>query len=292
MDNDEQQNLSNEKKEQKSENPTEPPSAPPSGATHEENNRHADEPPSQISVTALSEGGNRNTVEPPSGLENGDLAEVGLSDKKNGAVDAVISEPPPAKAAEKDKGRPPKKKKRKSKKKRKNDWLIWGVSVFFLSFVLTVVFSFLTEVSVKDSPSYVCVIVLLVLLILNIGCDVLANAIISVNPEAFHAMASNKIKGAKRAVSFCRNATKLSSIFADVIGDICGIVSGAAGTALVVHIAVLGTTAELIASIGISAVIGALTVGGKAIFKHFAVKYNKQIVFGFAKFTTVFKKER
>ncbi|MDE7167699.1 MAG: hypothetical protein K2O28_02485 [Clostridia bacterium] len=185
-----------------------------------------------------------------------------------------------------------KKKKAKQKKKHKNAWLIWGISVFFLSFALTVLFSFLTEISVKGSPAYVCIIVLLVLLVLNIGCDVLANAIISISPEAFHAMASNKIKGAKRAVTFCRNATKLSSIFADVIGDICGIVSGAAGAALVIDIAVTGTTWELIASIGISAAIGALTVGGKALFKHVAVKYNKQIVFGFAKFTTFFKKEK
>ena len=185
-----------------------------------------------------------------------------------------------------------KKKKAPQKKKHKNAWLIWGISVFFLSFALTVLFSFLTEISVKGSPAYVCIIVLLVLLVLNIGCDVLANAIISISPEAFHAMASNKIKGAKRAVTFCRNATKLSSIFADVIGDICGIVSGAAGAALVIDIAVTGTTWELIASIGISAAIGALTVGGKALFKHVAVKYNKQIVFGFAKFTTFFKKEK
>ena len=97
----------------------------------------------------------------------------------------------------------------------------------------------------------------------------------------------------KRAVTFCRNATKLGSIFADVIGDICGIVSGAAGTVLVVYIAAnKGTVWEIIVSIGISALIGALTVGGKAISKHFAIKYNKQIVFGFAKFTTFFKKEK
>ena len=186
----------------------------------------------------------------------------------------------------------PRTRKKKSNKRHKYSWLIWGISVFFLSLALTIVFSFLTEVAVKDSPAFVCVIVLVVLLVLNIGCDVLANAIISCSPEAYHAMASRKIKGAKRAVTFCRNASKLSSIFADVIGDICGIVSGAAGTALVVHVAVSGTVGELIASIAISAIIGALTVGGKAIFKHFAIKYNKQIVFGFAKFTTFFKKER
>ncbi|MDE6105129.1 MAG: hypothetical protein K2G38_05585 [Clostridia bacterium] len=183
-------------------------------------------------------------------------------------------------------------KKKKQKKRLMPPWLAWGLGVLVLSFILTVLFSFLTEISVKDSPAFVCIIVLVVLLFLNIICDVLANAIISCSPEAFHAMASKKIKGAKRAVTFCRNATKLSSIFADVIGDICGIVSGAAGTALVVHFALNGSIYEIIASIGVSAIIGALTVGGKAIFKHFAIKYNKQIVFGFAKFTTFFKKEK
>ncbi|MDE7330570.1 MAG: hypothetical protein K2N30_05755 [Clostridia bacterium] len=188
--------------------------------------------------------------------------------------------------------KPARERKKKVKKRHKYAWLTWGISVFFLSFALTVVFSFFTEVAIKDSASYICVIVLFVLLVLNIGCDLLANAIISCSAEAFHAMASRKIKGAKRAVTFCRNASKLSSIFADVIGDICGIVSGSAGAALVVHMATVGTTGELIASIGVSAVIGALTVGGKAIFKHFAIKFNKQIVFGFARFTTFFKKER
>lgn len=184
--------------------------------------------------------------------------------------------------------------KKKSKKKRKYEWLSWGLTVLGFSFVLTVIFSFLTEISINDqSPAYLCVIVLCILLILNIGCDVLANAIISCRPEAFHAMASNKIKGAKRAVSFCRNATKLSSIFADVIGDICGIVSGAAGAVLGTIIAGdNGVTIKLICAIGVSSVIGALTVGGKAIFKHFAIKFNKKIVFGFAKFTTLFKKEK
>ena len=185
-------------------------------------------------------------------------------------------------------------KKKKQKKKIMPPWLSWGIGVLFLSFALTVLFSFLTEISIKGSPVYICVIVLIVLLILNIGCDMLANAIITCQPDPFHAMASNKIKGAKRAVTLCRNATKLGSIFADVIGDICGIVSGAAGTALVVYVAAKtdGDIWEIVASIGVSAVIGALTVGGKAIFKHFAIKYNKQIVFSFAKFLTFFKKEK
>lgn len=181
-----------------------------------------------------------------------------------------------------------------AKKKKLPQWVTWGISVLFLSFGLTVVFSFLAEMAISEnSPAALCVATLLVLLVLNIGCDVLANAIISCKPESFHAMGSNKIKGAKRAVTFCRNAGRLGSIFADVIGDICGIVSGAAGAVLAAIIAVSGTDiVKLIASILVSAIIGALTVGGKAFFKHFAIKYNKQIVFAFAKFTTFFKKEK
>ena len=182
----------------------------------------------------------------------------------------------------------------KNKKKRVPQWLVWGLSILFLSFGLTVIFSFLTDLIIdENSPAIVCVMVLLALLVLNISCDVLANAIIACKPESFLAMASNRIRGAKRAVFFCRNSSKLGSIFADVIGDICGIVSGAAGAALAMIIAVSGDSyIRIIASILVSAVIGAFTVGGKAIFKHFAIKYSKNIVFAFAKFTTLFKKEK
>lgn len=182
----------------------------------------------------------------------------------------------------------------KNKRKKVPQWLVWGVSILFLSFGLTVIFSFLTELVIdENSPAIICVAVLIVLFVLNISCDVLANAIIACKPESFLAMASNRIRGAKRAVYFCRNSSKLGSIFADVIGDICGIVSGAAGAALATIIAVSGEGyIKIIASILVSAVIGALTVGGKAIFKHFAIKYSKNIVFAFAKFTTLFKKEK
>ena len=182
----------------------------------------------------------------------------------------------------------------KNRKKRVPQWLVWGLSILFLSFGLTVIFSFVTDLVIdENSPAIVCVVVLLVLLVLNITCDVLANAIIACKPESFLAMASNKIRGAKRAVYFCRNSSKLGSIFADVIGDICGIVSGAAGAVLATIIAVSGDSyLRIIASILVSAIIGALTVGGKAIFKHFAIKYSKNIVFAFSKFTTLFIKEK
>lgn len=185
------------------------------------------------------------------------------------------------------------KKRRKRRKKRVPVWLSWGMTILILSFFLSVLFSFLTEIAVNDSPVYICIIVLLVLLILNIGCDIIANAVVSCDVDGFNAMASRKIRGAKRAVTFCKHAEKIASIFSDVIGDICGIVSGSAGAVLAAYFGFAeGSVYGIIASILVSAVIGALTVGGKAFGKPVSIKYNSKIAFAFAKFTTFFVKEQ
>lgn len=215
------------------------------------------------------------------------------SNAKSDSDDAVVSadiKQRCANSAEQEKER---KKRRKRKKKRIPVWLSWGMTILILSFFLSVLFSFLTEIAVNDSPVYICIIVLLVLLILNIGCDIIANAVVSCDVDGFNAMASRKIRGAKRAVTFCKHAEKIASIFSDVIGDICGIVSGSAGAVLAAYFGFAeGSVYGIIASILVSAVIGALTVGGKAFGKPVSIKYNSKIAFAFAKFTTFFVKEQ
>lgn len=180
----------------------------------------------------------------------------------------------------------------KKRKKKVPVWLSWGLTILVLSFFLSVLFSFLTEIAVNDSPVYVCVIVLVVLLILNVGCDIIANAVLSCDVDGFNAMASRKIRGARRAVTFCKHAEKIASIFSDVIGDICGIISGSAGAVLAGYFVFNDSVEGMVISILISAVIGALTVGGKAFGKPISLKYNSKIAFGFAKFTTFFVREK
>lgn len=182
---------------------------------------------------------------------------------------------------------------KKSKKKKKEKWYVWGFIVLGLSFVLTILFSFLTDISISNSTAAVCIIVMLVLLILNISSDIFANAVLSCSVEPFLSMAARKLKGAKRAVALCKNAHKVGSIFADVIGDICGIVSGAAGATLTA-ILIAGNSAvpEIIVSVLVSAVVGALTVGGKAFFKVFAVKYSNEIVYGVSRVSAYLIKEK
>jgi hypothetical protein len=89
--------------------------------------------------------------------------------------------------------------------------------------------------------------------------------------EEFHAMATKKIKGAKTAIKLIRNSAKVSNICADVVGDICGVISGAIGTMIAL---------KIMESIGIgnyiqfimSALVASITISGKALTKEFAKK--------------------
>ncbi|MDD4120272.1 MAG: hypothetical protein PHG90_01605, partial [Clostridia bacterium] len=85
------------------------------------------------------------------------------------------------------------------------------------------------------------------------------------------------------------NAEKVSNICCDVIGDICGIVSGALLIGITYKFSsFFSESAKLIINIASASIVAALTVGGKAFFKNLAVNKSKEIVLLTAKFVAVF----
>ena len=124
--------------------------------------------------------------------------------------------------------------------------------------------------------------------ILGILFDIIGVSVTTAEESVFHSMNSRKVKGANVAVKFKKNADKVSSFCCDVIGDICGIVSGAAGTTIA---AILATTFNfnlLFTGLTVSAIIASLTIGGKAIGKSFAINKSDIILYEFAKFISNF----
>ena len=85
-----------------------------------------------------------------------------------------------------------------------------------------------------------------------------------------------------------KNADKVSSFCNDVIGDICGIISGSVG--VTISLALSQYMNIFAASLLVTAIIAALTIGGKAIFKSIAINQSNEILYGFAKFVSIFKK--
>lgn len=105
-------------------------------------------------------------------------------------------------------------------------------------------------------------------------------------------MASRKVYGAKTALWLVKNSGTVSSICNDVIGDIFGIISGACSAAVVVKITLsLGEEWQRWLTIIISAVVSALTIGGKAFMKNIAINNSRDFVMFVARIVSVFSKD-
>ena len=132
---------------------------------------------------------------------------------------------------------------------------------------------------------------------IGIVFDIIGVAVTACPEAPFHAMASRKVAEAPDALRLLRNANRVSSFCNDVIGDICGVISGSA-SAVIAARAVLGmeSTKATIVTLGMSALVAAVTVGGKAVGKTFAMGGSVQVVRSTAKvlcfFRTIFQNKR
>lgn len=167
-----------------------------------------------------------------------------------------------------------------------NNWLY---KVFLLTFILSIVFSSVTTLMQENFNNIVIFIILLIVIALGIVADMIGVAVLTSKEATFHAKASKKIKGAKEAIGLIKNSVKISSICNDVIGDICGIISGGLGTVLTIFLAKVTSIPLTISTILITAIISSLTVGGKAIFKTIATKNSDKIIFLVGKVISFFK---
>lgn len=78
-------------------------------------------------------------------------------------------------------------------------------------------------------------------------------------------------KGFSTAKKLCKNTDKVSSFCGDVVGDICGILSGAGGVSLVVNMHISNPSVYILSTCLVSSVIAGLTIFGKAVMKGYAV---------------------
>ncbi len=108
------------------------------------------------------------------------------------------------------------------------------------------------------------------------------------DPKPFHAMASHKEKGAKQSLMLLRNAGRVSSVCNDVVGDICGIVSGATGAVIVTQLQRALNLRTVLISVAVTALVSGLTIGGKALGKTVAIKKSTQVVYWAGRFLSLF----
>lgn len=180
--------------------------------------------------------------------------------------------------------------KQKLKKSKKQKPWLWPIVVLILAIGISLSFSLLSELILNKTAIVVAVLVIFVFVFIAILTDMVGLAVASSNIEHFTAMAARKVKGSKQAIALIKNADKVSSVLNDVIGDVCGILSGAAGASIVAKIIIDNSASFLSILIPslISAIIAGITIFGKAILKRVAIKHANPITLQFAKFINLF----
>jgi CBS domain containing-hemolysin-like protein len=186
----------------------------------------------------------------------------------------------------------PKPSKVDNKKKKKSLIDIkWVGIITILAFLISLAFSAVSQAIIPNAHVIVSLIVVLVIILIGILFDMIGMAVQVADVKVFNAMAAKKVKGAKMALVMIKNAPKLSTICNDVIGDICGIISGSGGAAIAAIITIELGVNGIIPALIISAIIAALTIGGKALGKGVSAAKANLIVEIFAKILSVFSKQ-
>lgn len=160
----------------------------------------------------------------------------------------------------------------------------WSLGIAVITFVLAAIFSITSNLILNGVSWGSGMIVVLIIVLIGIFFDMIGIAATAADEVPFHAMASNKVYGAKHSIRIIRNADRFASFCNDVIGDISGIISGAAAAIVILQLTISfqlqeSSLIEYIISVILTSIIAAITVGGKAFGKSFAIRYSKDIIF-------------
>ena len=152
----------------------------------------------------------------------------------------------------------------------------WAVKTLILSISLSIVFSFLSQSLFPKLSIFLSIFIIIFFIIVSVIFDMIGIAVASVSLDKLE-MFKNE-KGFKTACKLCENTEKVSSFCGDVVGDICGILSGAGGVSLVLSMNIHESNVYFVVTCLISSLIAGLTIFGKAVMKGYAVERCDRVV--------------
>lgn len=165
----------------------------------------------------------------------------------------------------------------RKKKVRRND-AQWLLTVTILAFIISIIMGFFGELILGNVGLIISILVTLIFIMLGIVFDVIGVAVTAADIHIFNSMASKKVKGANISVRLINNASRVSSVCCDVVGDVCGVASGSAGVTIAAILIKTTNINVVIISAVVTAIISMLTIGGKALGKGYAIRQSTDIV--------------
>ena len=166
----------------------------------------------------------------------------------------------------------------------------WVLIVTILAFILSLVMSLVVTTVLANVTLTISIIVTFLFILLGIVFDIIGVAATSSDETVFHSMAARRVRGGKIGVKLIKNASKVSSICCDVVGDICGIISGSAGVTIIALIIKLTDINPLVITLVVTSLISSLTIGGKALGKGVAINKSDKVITIVSKILSIFSK--
>ena len=157
----------------------------------------------------------------------------------------------------------------------------WPMTIFFITLCLSTFISFMADAFIEPAGLLVALVVLFFLMLFGIMADIVGVAVTSCATPPLASMAARKVPGARQALWLAQNADRMSNILNDVVGDVCSVISGTAATAVSLRLlAITGGSGADSTMMGVlvSGFVAAITVGGKALGKSFAITQAKSVV--------------
>ena len=116
------------------------------------------------------------------------------------------------------------------------------------------------------------IITIVFFIFISVVFDMIGVAI-TCTSEEYYLERIGKEKGSAVALSMKKNSEKVCSFCNDVVGDICGILSGASGACVIMTISehIQNSALVVVISSLVSAVIAGLTIFSKALMKSYAI---------------------
>lgn len=167
---------------------------------------------------------------------------------------------------------------------------LWTLKITIIAFAVSFLFSALSEIVMPKVNIYLSLLILILFISIGIVFDMIGVAITTCDIKPFRSMSAKRIKYANIGIKLINNSAKVSSFCNDVIGDICGIISGSAGVLIAVTISNLFNTNILLTTLIVTSLIAALTIGGKSLGKSTSIKNNIAIVKVISKILSIFIK--
>ena len=151
--------------------------------------------------------------------------------------------------------------------------------IALLTFLIAVLVTLISQSRVHGMSLFPAILILLIIIFTGVFSDMIGVAATVAREEPFNAKASKKVFGAKEGLYLAKHGERVASLMCDIVGDICGTISGAIGAVIVLRIITNFSLPQTPINIGLMGIISALTVGGKAFCKRFAIKKAEEIIF-------------